>query len=319
MMKHLTQSQRDEIGILHSRWYTSREIESSLWVHYSTICREINRNSVRWIYNAKKAWHKAYVRRKSCKKQNKKIRDNDEMEKYIRDRLKEQWSPEEIAWVWNKSHEIEVSVPSIYKYIDSRYGYGLSEYLYSKRPKKRRRRKKEKREIIKQRVMIDARPMKISTKKYYGNYEVDLVMWKQGSKACLLVLIEMVTRYKIVYWIPNKQACIVEEKLKEAIQKYSIKSMTFDNGSEFANHMNLGISTYFCYPHSPWQKPQVERWNVNIRWYYPKWTDFRKVTQEEIDIVVEKINMRPMKCLNRDTPYALFHKKLLSRVLHLGV
>ena len=69
----------------------------------------------------------------------------------------------------------------------------------------------------------------------------------------------MVTRYKIVYWLPSKHAYLVEEKLKKAIQRYSIKSMTFDNGTEFAGHINLGIKTYFCFPHSPREKPQVER------------------------------------------------------------
>ena len=318
-MKHIVQSQRDEIAILHKKWYKSREIESSLWIHYSTICREIKRNRVNWIYDAKKAQHKSYARRKSCKKQNKKIRDNDDLEKYIREKLDENWSPEGIAGTRNKDHEIEISVPTIYKYIDSRFGYGLSEHLYSKRPKKRKHKKGVKREIIKHRVMIDARPISISKKRYFNHYEIDLVMWKQGSKACLLVLIEMVTRYKIVYRIPSKHADIVEEKLKDAIQKYRIKSMTFDNGTEFANHINLWIPTYFCYPHSPREKPQVERWNGNIRWYYPKWIDFSDVTQKEIDIVLKKINMRPMKCLNRETPHTLFHKKLLSRVLHLGV
>jgi transposase, IS30 family len=274
---------------------------------------------VKWVYDGKKANHKAYARRKSCKKQNKKIRDNDEMEQYIRQKLHENWSPEEIAWVWNKYHEVEISVPTIYKYVDSRYGYGLSEHLYSKRPKKRKHSGKPKREVIKYRVMINARPISIGKKRYFGHYEVDLVMWKQGSKGCLLVLIEMVTRYKIVYWLPSKNAWIVEEKLKDAIQKYSIKSMTFDNGKEFTNHIKLWIATYFCYPHSPREKPQVERWNGNIRWYYKKWTDFSDVTQKEIDIVMKKINMRPMKCLNRETPHTLFHKKLLSKVLHLGV
>jgi IS30 family transposase len=318
-MKHIGGSQRDEIEILIKRWYKNREIARVLWYSHTTVNHEIRTNSIKWVYSAKKAQHKAYARRKSCKKQNKKIRDNDDLEKYIREKLDENWSPEGIAGTRNKDHEIEISVPTIYKYIDSRFGYGLSEHLYSKRPKKRKRKKGVNREIIKHRVMIDARPISISKKRYFNHYEIDLVMWKQGSKACLLVLIEMVTRYKIVYRIPSKHADIVEEKLKDAIQKYRIKSMTFDNGKEFSNHINLWIPTYFCYPHSPREKPQVERWNGNIRWYYPKWTDFTKVTQEEIDIVLKKINMRPMKCLNRDTPDTLFHKKLLSRVETLGV
>jgi IS30 family transposase len=147
----------------------------------------------------------------------------------------------------------------------------------------------------------------------FWHYECDLIMGRKWSLFCLLVLIEMKTRKKIVHLLPNKWANYVEELLREYIKKYSIKSITFDNGTEFANHYKLWIPTYFCHPHSPWEKPQVERGNRNIRRYFPKWTDFTKVTQEQIDLIVEKINNRPMKCLNYQIPSLLF-KKLLSRV-----
>jgi len=318
-MRHMDQSQRDRIQVLKKDGYSNRKIARVLWVSHRTIDKELTRNSVCWVYTSTKAQHKAYVRRKMCKKQMKKIRDNDEMEQYIRARLKDDWSPDEIAHTWNGEHTIKISTPTIYKYIDSRYGYWLHEHLYTQRPKKRRRKGKGKREIIKQRVMIDARPEIIGLRKEFWHYEVDLIMWKQWTKACLLVLIEMTTRYKIVYVLASKHAHLVEEKLHEAIKEYGIRSMTFDNGSEFAGHLNLWIATYFCYPHSPRQKPQVERGNKNIRWYYPKWTNFQRTTQEEIDIVLKKINMRPMKCLDYQSPYTLFHEKLLFRVATLGV
>ena len=126
----------------------------------------------------------------------------------------------------------------------------------------------------------------------------------------------MKTRFKIVHLLPNKWADYVEELLREYIKKYSIKSITFDNWTEFANHFKLWIPTYFCHPHSPREKPQVERWNRNIRRYYPKWTDFFNVTQEQIDIIVLKINNRPMKCLKYKTPSNMF-KKLISQVAPL--
>lgn len=313
-MKHLSITERDQIQILLSRWYTHREIWLALWRHHWTIDREIIKNTVKWKYIAKKAQHKAYTRRLFCKKQLKKIRVNDNLEDFIRKRLREDRSPEEISWYRNNNYiNLLISTPTIYKYIYSRFGYWLSEHLYTKRSRPKKRKHKIKKQTIKYRTFINLRPQIIGLKKEFWNYECDLIMWKKTSSFCLLVLIEMKTRFKIVYLLPNKWAENIEQKLHEYIKKYSIKSITFDNWTEFANHYKLWIPTYFCHPRSPREKPQVERWNRNIRRYYPKWTDFFNVTQEQIDIVVKKINNRPMKCLNYKTPTNMFNK-FLSRV-----
>ncbi len=319
MAKHLTQAQRDEIQILLEKWYKHRPISKSLWVSHKTIDHEIASNSTRWVYNAQKAWHKSYVRRLKTKKQMKKIRQNDYLEQYIRTKIQQDWSPEEISHSWNKTHKTTISTPTIYKYIDSKYWYGLHIHLYTQRPKRRKRHKMRKKEVIKNKIMIDQRPSIIWEKKEFWHYEVDLIMWKKTGKACLLVLVEMKTRYKIVYWLPNKKAGNVENKLLLAIKKYHIKTMTFDNWTEFAWHINLWILTYFCYAHSPWQKPQVERGNRNIRRYYPKWTDFTHILQEEIDIIIQKINNRPMKCLNYVSPHTLFQQNISSLLATFGV
>lgn len=314
IMKHLSITERDEIQILLSKWYTNRQIALALWRHHKTIDKEIEKNSIKGKYLAYKAQHKAYVRRLFCKKILKKIRVNDELEQFVRKRLKEDWSPEEITWTWNNiDKNLHISTPSIYKYIYSRFGYWLTDHLYTKRLRPKKRRHKTKREWIKFRTFIDFRPKIIGLKKHFWHYECDLIMGRKRSLFCLLVLIEMKTRKKIVHLLPNKWANYVEELLREYIKKYSIKSITFDNGTEFANHYKLWIPTYFCHPHSPWEKPQVERWNRNIRRYFPKWSDFTKVTQEKINLIVEKINNRPMKCLYYQIPSLLF-KKLLSRV-----
>ena len=319
IMKHLSITERDQIQILLSRRYSHREIALALWRHHWTIDREIKKNTVKWKYIAKKANHKAYVRRLFCKKTLKKIRMDDKLEQFVRKKLKEDRSPEEISWDWNNTHKSSwISTPTIYKYIYSRFWYGLTEHLYTKRIKLNKRRCKVKRQNIKYRTFIDLRPMIIGTKKEFGNYECDLVMWNKTSSYCLFVLIEMKTRFKIVHLLPSKWAYYVETLLHEYIKKYSIKSITFDNGSEFANHFKLWIPTYFCHPHSPREKPQVERWNRNIRRYFPKWTDFSKVTQEQIDFALQKLNNRPMKCLKYKTPSNMF-KKLLSQVALLAL
>ena len=314
IMKHLSITERDEIQILLSKWFTNREIAKALWRWHRTIDYEIKNNSVKWKYIAKKADHKAYVRRLSCKKALKKIRVNDELEQFVRKNIKEDWTPEEISWDWKNAHNNRwISTPTIYKYIYSRFGYGLTDHLYTKRIRPKRRRHKAKRQSIKYRTFINFRPKVIGSKREFGHYECDLIMWKKTSPFCLLVLIEMKTRFKIVHLLPNKGADYVEKLLHRYIKKYSIKSITFDNWTEFANHFKLWIPTFFCHPHSPREKPQVERWNRNIRRYFPKWTDFSKVTQEQIDFALQKLNNRPMKCLKYKTPSNMF-KKLLSQV-----
>jgi len=317
IMKHLSISERDEIQILLSKWYTHREIAKALWRSHRAIDYEIENNSIKWKYVAKKAVHKAYVRRLFCKKTLKKIRVNDDLEHFVREKFKKDWSPEEISWDWNNTHKnLFISTPTIYKYVYSRFGYTLTDHLYTKRIRPKKRRQKAKRQSIKFRTFIDARPKIIASKREFGHYECDLIMWKKTSSFCLLVLIEMKTRFKIVHLLPNKWAVYVEKLLRKYIKKYSIKSITFDNWTEFANHFKLWIPTYFCHPHSPREKPQVERWNRNIRRYFPKWTDFSKVTQEQIDFVLKKLNNRPMKCLKYQTPSNMF-KKLLSQVANL--
>jgi len=313
-MKHLVQTERDEIEFLLKKKHSIRAISILLWRNFETIRKEIKRNSIKEKYSAHKAEHKAYVRRLFCKKQLKKIRVNDNLENFVRKKLKEDRSPQEIAGDWNNTHEdLWISTPTIYKYTYSRFWYGLTDHLYTKRVRPKKRKHKAKRQNIRYRTFINFRPKIIGLKRQFWHYECDLIMGNRASSYCLLVLIEMKTRFKIVHLLPNKWADYVEKLLYKYIKKYSIKSITFDNWSEFANHYKLWIPTYFCHAHSPREKPQVERWNRNIRRYFPKWTDFSKVTQEQIDLVVEKINNRPMKCLNFQTPSKIFNK-LFSQV-----
>lgn len=311
-MKHLSITDRDQIQILLSKWYSHRAIAVVLWRYHKAIDDEIKNNSVKGKYIAKKAQLKQYQRRHSCKKALKKIRVNDELEAFVRKKLKEDRSPEEVSNYRNIEHEPRISYTTIYKYIYSIFGYGLTEHLYTKRLRPRKRRKKVKRVGIKYKTMIDFRPTYILEKRLFWHRECDLIVGKKWTKACLLVLIEMVTRKKLVCRIPNKWAEYVEQRLREYIKKYSIKSITFDNWTEFANHYKLWIHTYFCHPHSPREKPQVERWNRNIRRYYPKGTNFDLVKQKDIDLVVEKLNNRPMKCLNYQTPNNMFSKFLFQ-------
>lgn len=290
------------------QWLSHRAIWKKLKRHHSTISDEIKRNSVKGQYVAHKAKHKAYFRRNRCKKQIKKIRDNDDLEKFIREKVKDDRTPEMVSWYRNKNNkELKISVPTVYKYIRSIWWYWLREHLYSSQKKwKKRWVFWWKKEMIKNRTRIDARPEKISKLLEFWHYECDLVVWPQGKKDCLLVLIEKVSRLKICKKIPNKSPYTVEKELKKYIKTYWIKTITFDNWIEFKNHENLSVPSYFCHPYHSREKAQVERWNRDYRRFYPKRTDFGKVSQKEIDIISEKINNMPMKTLYFASPFEKF-------------
>jgi len=313
-MKHLSKHERNEIQILTEKGYSLRDVATVLERNVSTISREINRNKVKGNYSAKKADFKAYQRRQRRKIQIKKIRCNDELENYIRDKLKLKRTPQLIAWAWNKEHpDYKIGYVSIYKYIYSRFGRWLWEYLYSKRHRPRKRRwKATKRQLIPYRTRIDARPESISKLMSFGHYEADLIVWPKGTKAVLLTLTEKASRLKLAYRLVSKSPSEVLKKLHPVIKQFGIKSITFDNWIEFMYHYRLGIPTYFCHPYHSREKGQVEYTNKLYRIFIPKWTDLSKYMQEDIDLITSNLNNRPMVCLDYETPLKIFHSFLPS-------
>ena len=301
-----------------SQWKSKRKIAKELKRHPSTICAEVKRNKWRRDYSANKAQHKKYVRRLHAKRNLKKIRCEDKLEKYIREKVKDDRSPELVSWRWNRKHEdIKISTPTIYKYVYSRFWYELLEYLYSRRTWRRRRKvNPNKKWGIKHRKFIDVRPESISKLLEYGHREADLIVGPQGTKEVLLVIIEKKTRRKIAKKLPNKKAITIENVLQKRVNILWIKSITFDNWLEFANHYKLGIVTYFSHPYHSREKGQVERWNRDYRRFFPKWTLRKKISQKEIDKITNKLNNMPMKVLDFGTPNETYSKysKLFSQV-----
>lgn len=320
---HLTIQEREYIMVYLWQNKSNREIAKILWRSHTTINKEIKRNSVKWKYSANKAKHKAYVRRLHAKKNLKKIRCNNKLEEYIHKKLKDDWSPELIAWRWNNENkEIKISTPTIYKYIYSQFWYELLDKLYTNRKWCRKRiSNKNKNWWIRNRIFIDSRPEIIWKLTEYGHYECDLIVWPQWTKEVLLVIIEKKTRWKLAKKLPNKKAETIEKVLKIWISQLWIKSITFDNWVEFSNHYKLWIPTYFSNPYHSREKAQVERWNREYRRFFPKKTMRKKISQKEIDKITKKINNKPMKVLNFKFPnecfYSFFKKSIFVETLTL--
>ncbi len=308
MSKHLSSTDRKELELLRKKGYSFRDIWEVMRRDPWALCRERNRNKVKWSYNAKKAQTKSYQRRHRCKKQTKKIRANDQVEDYVKEMLvKKKWSPEKVAWRWSLEHSNDpVSWITVRRYLESCFGVQLRFLLdlEKKKKKRKKRRKKENwtRQVIQYRTFIDVRPLYISTPSRPWHYEVDLIVSTKEEKDCLLTLVDKFSRHKIAYKLESKNSLVIEQKLLDTIKKYQIASMTFDNDLAFAQHYRLWILTYFCHTYSSREKGQIERANKDYRKYIPKKTKISTRTQEEIDGITAELNNEPMKCLDWHTP-----------------
>lgn len=311
--QHLSPQERVEIAVLKGKGYSLRSIAKALGRSHSSLSRELRRNEVSGIYEAPKAQHKAYVSRKYSKYQGMKVADHSELEKYIQEKLKRHWTPEQIAGRLRDEASLPyVSRMGIYKYLYSSYGQKYCEYLPSKRyrPKKRKRKKTE-REMIPNRVGIEQRPEEVNGREFFGHYEADTVVSKRNTgKAALCVLEERKTRYVQIRKISGMQCAENNKALKIMAKSIPIKTLTLDNGIENKHHEKLSrklkISIFFCNVYRSWEKGGVENTNGRIRRFFPKGTDFSKVHPATIAKVQRILNNTPRKCLNYKTPNEMF-------------
>lgn len=313
---HFCRSDRHELSILRKKGYSLREIAREVGKHPSSVSRELTRNHSRVDkqYVAKKAHHKAYVRRKYSKYQGMKIREHQELEQYVKEKLPLGWAPDKIAGRWKEDNprNSSLSAHAIYKWLYSPYGQIWCTYLYSHQYRKRRRKShQEVRQIIKNRVSIEERPLIINERKEFGHFEADTMGRSRSSSLQTLdVLRERMSRYlmgkKVV------RLAYAMNGFKETLVRQPVRSVTFDNGVENVRHQELNVSTYFCHPYSSWEKGSVENGIGVIRRYIPKGTDLKHYSDIDIQAILDRINNIPLKCLRYKTPREVYETNLLS-------
>jgi len=240
----------------------------------------------------------------------KKIRQNNELEKYIRRKLQEGWSPEQIAGRWRRDSGERIGCSSIYRYLDV-FGGQLRQYL-SCRGRKRKKGLKTPKVLIPHRVWIDERPKIVGKRERFGDYEGDTIVSKRGDTTSLLTILERKSRYLFVRKVPNKKSDQVRRHISRLMQKIPVQTMTFDNGVEFAHHYRLPWDTYFCHPYSSWEKGQIEYANRLLRKFFPKKSLLRNVLPAHLKKTVARINTTPRKCLDYLTPHEVFLAHLNS-------
>jgi IS30 family transposase len=303
----LTQVQRYQISALLKMEHTQTEIANSLGVHKSTISRELKRNRGQRGYRPKQAHQKTQERR---------ARNGPQIEEQdwqlVEENLKLDWSPEQItAWL-KRERDIQVSHESIYQYIyaDKRAGGKL--YKHLRRQKKRRKRLggRDLRGKIPDRVSIEERPEIVDQRSRLGDWEVDLIFGK-GRNGALVTLTERKSRFTLLRGVASKSADLVSRAVIELLSWVShLETITADNGKEFANHKHISeeleLDFFFAHPYASWERGTNENTNGLIRQYFPKDLDLSTVTAEEECFVMDRLNLRPRKCLDFLTPYEVF-------------
>ncbi|HHU33323.1 MAG TPA: IS30 family transposase [Clostridia bacterium] len=328
--KHLSFKERVKIEMLLSESKSAYAIAKVLDRPINTILNELRRGTVEQIKNGRLV--KIYFadtgqaryetnRRKTGRRR--KLLQCNEFISYVEQKmLEERWSVDAAvgrATIEGKFDKKVVCTKTLYNYIDE----GLIKVKNIDLPLKLRRNKKRTRIRENRRKLgdsIESRPSHVAAREEFGHWEIDTVIGSKSKKdACLLVLVERKTRDVLVRKIASRTAEAVEEELKRLKEEYGsyfhkvFKSITSDNGSEFALLSNLkkyGIGVYFTHPYSAFERGTNENHNGLIRRFIPKGERILNYCHEAISRIEDWINSLPRKILGYRTPEELFEEEL---------
>lgn len=307
----LTERERYQIYLMRQVGYTQTEIAEELARSPSTISRELRRNQGLRGYRPGQAQRLSDERRRSAHKA---YKVTHEVEGWIETLIRQELSPQQVVDYLKRHKRLSLHHETVYQliYTDKDDGGDLYTHLrIASKAYRKRYGTYDRRGRIKNRVGIEQRPAVVNRRRRIGDWEGDTVMGKK-RKSALLTLVERKTLYAVILRLKGKQA---EQLANAAIQglkplKQRIKTITLDNGLEFAEHEKiakaLAADIYFAHPYASWERGINENTNGLIRQYFPKGTDFNKVTDEEIKHVMDRLNNRPRASRGGRSPNELF-------------
>ena len=305
--RHLCRAEREVIGRMMQEGKSQAEVAQTLGKSQSTISRELKRNSSSWGYYPDQAERRARKRKKAKPVRRSMITGFVKAE--IIRRLHRNQTPELISGAMRAVHHFP-SHETIYQFIarDKLAGGDLWKLLPINRKRKYQRRSKVCRRgglQIPNRVSIEERPEVVNLRQRYGDWEVDLISGYNRS-GYILSLYERKSRLGKLYKLESKHSEATALAIIEVLSGYKVRTLTFDNGLEFAQHetvsVALGAKGYFCAPYHSWEKGGVENFNRLVRYYYPKRTCFKAITQTDLDRIEIELNERPRKVLGFNPP-----------------
>jgi len=318
----LTLPEREEISRGLVAGQSLRSIATTLGRTPSTVSREINRNGGRRRYRANQAeqaaWHRAH-RPKTCK-----LAKNRALARIVASKLQLQWAPRQIAgWLkrtYADDESYQVSHETIYKslFIQARGALKkeLIQHLRRTRAMRRSRHHTQKTSDhgrITNTVSIRERPAEAEDRAVPGHWEGDLLCGSNNSQ--IATLVERHTRYVMLVRLKSKDTeTVINALIRQAhkLPRELYKSLTWDRGSEMADHTRFSLATdirvYFCDPQSPWQRGSNENTNGLLRQYFPKGMDLSDVHQNRLNAVARRLNERPRETLQFYSPAEKFNE-----------
>lgn len=315
----ITFYEREKIYQLHQTKHNQTEIAKILGRNKSSISRELARCSFDPIgYIPDRAQRIS----ESCLRRNPKIFRSKKLSASVIFFLQEGWSPEQIDGRLKLENDGigVVSHETIYQFIYSEEGLKQKLYLLLTRHKPKRTKwhsRKPRQSHIPESANIKYRPKIIDKRRSIGHWEGDLVVFGSLKSSNVTTLVERKSRFAQLVHNRSKYTDEVIGGITKTIsglRNKQIKTITFDRGTEFASFRKLGVTTYFCNPHSPWQKGGDENFNGRLRRYLPKKFDHRNLSQDLLDNIKDKMNNQPRKCLGFRSPDEIFYNRKLQYV-----
>lgn len=296
----------------HNIPYKQRKYQYIWWKGWWRCLRDIWKRKIQFQSRSvqlAREQQKSTASRRYCR-----IERWSKLEKYILEKIQEYYSPKQISWRWRLKTGESLSKDTIYSYIYNTHP-DLIRKFFRRKGKKYQHKRKQKYQLDNRR-MIDRRPRSIERRTTLWHWEADTVVWKRKTrtKKCILTNVERKSGFLLARVLQNSQAWTTSMSIIEAFKdfpKYKRKSMTFDNGREFAYHYDiereLKMTTYFAHPYCSWERWTNENTNWLLRQFLPKWTDFENLEEKELQKYVALINNRPRERLDYMTPNEVFH------------
>jgi IS30 family transposase len=311
---------------------------------FSSIARQINRSTSTvtrevWKHTKRKLCYRAVPAQQRAKNRNRggrksKITASEKLRDYIYEKLKIEWSPEEIAnrmrLEYPQDTTMRISHETIYCHIYCLPKGELKKELMRGLRRKRRQRYlrrylHDRKSRIPDAVSIDERPREADSRQIPGHWEGDLLVGKE-RKTAIGTLVERTTRLTLLAPLAAKNAAGVRLALARSfkrIPRQFVKTLTYDRGSEMSEHLlftqETKVSVYFADAHCPWQRGTNENTNGLIRQYFPKGTDFAKVSLARLREAERRLNSRPRKTLGFYTPSEKFYELITGKKIALEV
>ena len=329
--RRLSSIEREEISRGLAQGETISVIARRLGRAPSTISGEVNRNSGKSGYRAFSAGHRAKERASSRRQGKSRLAGAERLRQYILERLRKRWSPREIVKRMKEEYPCDmamrISHEAIYRYIYVLPRGSLKRTLIKSLRQERAYRRKQKdgnsketRGKITDMLSIEERPKEVEDRTIPGHWEGDLIMGRY-KRTALGRLVERTTRYTILVPLKAKDAGTVRRAyVRElgVLPKEITKTLTYDQGKEMSEHrqftIDTGIQVYFAHPGSPWERGTNENTNGLIRQYFPKGTEFDKVSVREVKRVQRELNDRPRAVLHYKKPDEVINQLVALKV-----